>query len=244
MPFALNTREEALVACGRHCCICHRFVGTKIECHHIQTEAEGGDDSLSNCIPLCFDCHADVQHYNPQHPKGTKYRISELRSHRDRWIERVSNATPAIFDEERRSVDRELFATIKLEIPESLARGQLKDQCWGQPFSGDVLVQFRRIDRFLESIESEFIDPTCEGYRAEFFLAFRKFWLGDDFLQVSPVDHTANLYRLPKEWTRSSNSKVRQQFNDHMNNLNKQSSEAFDAYETMIREVRRLLIVR
>lgn len=244
MPFASNTREEALVACGRHCCVCHRFVGTKIECHHIQPEAEGGDNSLSNCIPLCFDCHADVQHYNPQHPKGTKYRPSELASHRDRWIDRVSNSTPAIFDAERRSVDRELFTIIKLEIPEGLAREILKDQHWGDSFSGDMLIQIRKIDRFLEGLESEFIDPTCEGYRAEFFHAFRKFWLSNDFLQVSPVDQRANRYRLPKEWTQSNDPEVRQQFDVCMNNLNKLSSEAFEAYETMIREIRCLLVVR
>jgi hypothetical protein len=59
----------------------------RIECHHIVPDSEGGESTLENCIPLCFNCHADVGHYNPKHPKGTKYSSSELRAHRDRWFE-------------------------------------------------------------------------------------------------------------------------------------------------------------
>ena len=32
--------------------------------------ADGGDNSVDNCIPLCFNCHAEVKSYNPKHPKG------------------------------------------------------------------------------------------------------------------------------------------------------------------------------
>lgn len=81
-----KVKEKALIACGRHCCICHQFCGTKIELHHIISEAEGGASTLDNCIPLCFNCHADVAHYNPYHPRGTKYTASELRGHRDKWF--------------------------------------------------------------------------------------------------------------------------------------------------------------
>jgi hypothetical protein len=79
-------REKALVACGRRCCICHKFCGTKIELHHIVAESKGGASTLENCAPLCFDCHADVGHYNPQHPKGTKFSPAEVRRHRDEWF--------------------------------------------------------------------------------------------------------------------------------------------------------------
>lgn len=80
-----EVQVKALVACGRKCCICHRFCGTKIELHHIQQEADGGLSDFDNCIPLCFDCHADVGHYNSRHPKGKKYTPGELRGHRDQW---------------------------------------------------------------------------------------------------------------------------------------------------------------
>ncbi|MFJ3460126.1 HNH endonuclease [Achromobacter spanius] len=81
-----DVRERALSACGRRCCICNRFCGVNMELHHIEPEADGGPSTLDNCIPLCFDCHADVGHYNDRHPKGTKYRPSELRRHRDAWF--------------------------------------------------------------------------------------------------------------------------------------------------------------
>jgi len=90
MPFPPQVKTEALVACGRCCCVCNRFCGVRIECHHIVPEAQGGDDSLENCIPLCFDCHAEAEHYNPRHPKGNKFSIEELRGHRDRWYRQRS----------------------------------------------------------------------------------------------------------------------------------------------------------
>ena len=56
-----------------------------MEVHHIIPKSEGGKDDLDNAIALCFDCHTDAGHYNPKHPKGTKFRPSELRKARDRW---------------------------------------------------------------------------------------------------------------------------------------------------------------
>lgn len=87
MPFSPDVKEDALVACGRCCCICHKFCGTKIEVHHIREESEGGDNSLGNAIPVCFDCHADMRSYDFKHPKGNKYSESELIRHRDIWYE-------------------------------------------------------------------------------------------------------------------------------------------------------------
>lgn len=83
MAFSDKVKEDALVACGRHCCICRKFCGNNIEVHHIKPHAEGGSDSFENAIPLCFDCHAEVGQYNSNHPKGTKFTERELRRHRD-----------------------------------------------------------------------------------------------------------------------------------------------------------------
>lgn len=35
MGFPTSVADEVLVRCGRHCCICEEFVGSKIELHHI-----------------------------------------------------------------------------------------------------------------------------------------------------------------------------------------------------------------
>ena len=42
---------------------------------------------IDNAIPLCFDCHADVGHYNTKHPRGRKYSILELKARRDQIYE-------------------------------------------------------------------------------------------------------------------------------------------------------------
>ena len=89
MPFPQSVRDEALVAAARHCCVCHRYKGVKVEVHHIVPESQGGPNQIENAITLCFDCHADAGHYNPNHPRGTKFSASELRLHRDSWHFRV-----------------------------------------------------------------------------------------------------------------------------------------------------------
>ena len=85
MSFPQQVADAALVACGRCCCICHKFCGTKIELHHIKQVAFGGEDTFDNCIPLCFDCHADMGKADPKHNKGKRYTEDELRQHRDKW---------------------------------------------------------------------------------------------------------------------------------------------------------------
>jgi hypothetical protein len=92
MGFSAEVRDKALIACNRCCCICHKFCGKKIELHHIQQKADGGDDSFDNCIPLCFDCHADMGKTDPHHPKGKQYSARELIGHRDNWYQKVKNS--------------------------------------------------------------------------------------------------------------------------------------------------------
>jgi hypothetical protein len=86
MPFPIDVRLQALVACQRHCCLCHERKHTRLQCHHIVQEADGGPDTFNNCIPLCPDCHAEVMAFNPRHPFGaTPYHREELIQRRDDW---------------------------------------------------------------------------------------------------------------------------------------------------------------
>jgi hypothetical protein len=57
-----------------------------METDHIVPEAEGGDDSIENAIPVCFECHAEIHSYNDKHPRGRKYLPEELRSHKEQWL--------------------------------------------------------------------------------------------------------------------------------------------------------------
>ncbi len=78
--------ESLLVACHRRCCICHKHAGVKIEIDHIEPASEGGPGLIDNAIPVCFDCHAEIHLYNPAHPKGRRFRASEIRAHKQQWL--------------------------------------------------------------------------------------------------------------------------------------------------------------
>ena len=85
--------DNLLVACHRRCCICHRYCGFRMEVDHIVPKAEDGTDEYDNAIAGCFDCHAEIHHYNPDHPKGRRFRPNELKAHRDQWLA-FCNANP------------------------------------------------------------------------------------------------------------------------------------------------------
>ena len=105
MPFPKTVKEKAAVACNRCCCICHEFKGLKLEFHHIKQEADGGENTFENCIPLCFDCHADMGGVNPKHPKGNAYSEKELRMHRDKWYEQCSSKMVTLEDATDADID-------------------------------------------------------------------------------------------------------------------------------------------
>ena len=86
MPFPPSVKREVLTKSARHCCVCHRYKGVKVEVHHIVAQSDGGSDDVENAIALCFDCHADAGHYNPDHPKGSRFSPTELRQARDLWF--------------------------------------------------------------------------------------------------------------------------------------------------------------
>jgi len=96
MSFSKKIADEVLVKSGRRCSICNIFCGTKIELHHIKPKYQGGEDIFDNCIPLCFNCHADVGSYNFNHPKGKKYSEKELKMHREKLYEKMVIFIPEI----------------------------------------------------------------------------------------------------------------------------------------------------
>jgi hypothetical protein len=68
-----------------------------IEVHHIVPEKDGGTDEEDNAIPLCFDCHAKVSHYDSTQPIGTKFKPEELKKRRDQvYDECTRNLVPVL----------------------------------------------------------------------------------------------------------------------------------------------------
>ena len=101
MGFNRTQSNKLLVSCHRRCCICHRYCGIKIELHHIKPIENGGGDSIENAIPLCFECHAEVQLYNDAHPRGRKFSSDELRDHREQWLKICEKSTGALLMPQR-----------------------------------------------------------------------------------------------------------------------------------------------
>lgn len=98
MPFPANLREKLLLWCDRHCCLCKKSCDAFIEVHHIIPEGRpGGTNGEQNAIPLCFDCHAKISHYDSTQPVGTKFRPAELKKRRDQvYDEFTQHLMPAL----------------------------------------------------------------------------------------------------------------------------------------------------
>jgi hypothetical protein len=51
--------------------------------HHIVPESEGGSGDYDNGIPVCLDCHAEIESKSNM---GRRFTPGELKMHRDRWM--------------------------------------------------------------------------------------------------------------------------------------------------------------
>lgn len=81
--FSEADKVKVLLWCNRHCCLCGKLTGVGIEVAHIEPHLS----DIDNAIPLCFDCHAAIGHYNKRHPRGRKFSIVELKARRDQIYE-------------------------------------------------------------------------------------------------------------------------------------------------------------
>jgi hypothetical protein len=92
--FQEDDKIKMLLWCGRYCCLCGKNAGTDIEIAHISNK---GGNNIDNGIPLCYDCHAKIGHYNREHPRGNKYKPEELKERREQiYEEHTRNLVPPI----------------------------------------------------------------------------------------------------------------------------------------------------
>ncbi|MFJ7371956.1 HNH endonuclease [Lysinibacillus capsici] len=100
-----KVKEDVLYKCKRYCSYCETYKGRDIEIHHIVQKADGGEDSFDNAIPLCFDCHSEIGSYNPNHPKGNRFRPNELKKIRDTFynkVEKLPRKPNVLLDDDKR----------------------------------------------------------------------------------------------------------------------------------------------
>lgn len=197
MDFSQNVRDEALVACGRCCCICHKFCGTKINLHHIVQIADGGNNSFDNCIPLCLDCHEDMGKADPRHSTGKHYSHSELRMHRDNWYASVNNGlgnvhSPVCDD------DKNLYCKINSIFTTDI-QYILHHHDFREIIPSDLVPAINNLCHLEENLDTEFINIELEKLRGTLFdsaQSFRNYLAKDTFYRLIGEQE----YLVPRLW--------------------------------------------
>lgn len=86
--FADSDVVKMLLWCDRHCCICGKSCGVNIEIAHID---KNGTKDIDNALPACYECHGQIEHYNPNHPKGRKFSYKERKARRNQIYEQYTH---------------------------------------------------------------------------------------------------------------------------------------------------------
>ena len=200
MGFSREVKLKVLLSCARHCCVCHRYTGVKVEVHHIVPKDKGGSDSFQNAIALCFDCHCDAGHYHARHPRGTKFSKDELIASRDLWYESVKNGGIASPQGDDILYCRYLLCK-GTEVFREITRGELNNI----PFTNTLLVDnlalsFQRqilqiySDQTLRSMPSRISYKNIDSYLAAFPDAIRS----DGFYETARTPSLSELTELAK----------------------------------------------
>lgn len=207
-----------------------------MESHHIVHEAEGGPDTFENCIPVCFDCHADMKSYDFKHPKGTKYTAQELRQHRDRWYEKIAAGGGLASLPEHVAVDREVFASFQKLVPYYPTLDYLKGRNFaGFSFNREPLDPLSSYAHYGDRVEYEFLDPEMESARGEFVSAVRRF-ISLLATNTWPT-HLHDTYSVPQEWETTQPER----FHCVVDEIHGAANAVESTYANLIRMARRRL---
>ena len=235
MGFNQSIVESALLSCGRHCCLCHKFCGTKIELHHIEQRKNGGEDTFDNCLPLCFDCHADVMQYNPAHPKGKKYNISELKKHRENWYKKVELSGGLIISNTKYcELDRSTFERLNKLLSSKELMYFIKHNIFCYKFDDKLMIE---IDLFLKECELpefEFIDSDLEGIKSQLEIYFEKL---DILITKNTFGAGQGKQSIPYEWEEMQPERYKKAIND----FTELSPLIYETYTSMVKLARRKL---
>lgn len=160
MAFSDKVKTDMMVLCARHCCVCHRYRGLKIEVHHIIPKQQGGEDIIDNAIALCMDCHADAGHYFAGHPKGIKLSPEELHKQKIAWIEivrehKINDSKDCLVELALKQPKAVLVSKMIMEKTEYENRNWLKDVCILLKKDVMELIRERQQDAFMMKIDPQ-----------------------------------------------------------------------------------------
>ena len=236
MPFPSNVKEDVFVACGRCCCLCHKFCGIKLEVHHIQEESAGGPNTFNNAIALCFDCHADMRSYDHKHPKGNKYSESELRRQRDTWYEKVKGNIGVAPRAAIVETDKQVYELLVRVLPWDGSINFIRTNNFAG-FSFDLarLDDLHEFEHHCKNPAFEFIDPDLETLRASLFGGV------DEFTRTIAIEtfptHTSGWNAVPDEWE----DEQPERFSRVVNKLHRDAARIVEAYGNLLKTATRKL---
>jgi len=236
MSFSTKVKVDVLAACGRHCCLCHKFCGSKIEIHHVHPKGDGGDDEFDNAIPLCFDCHADMTSYDHKHPKGTKYTEPELKRHRNDWYKKVAGSSGIVPQGEIVEADKKVYASLIEILPWNRTILFVREHNFaGFSFERKQLNDFGRFIDQCKNPAFEFIDPDLEGLRLNLHQQMHVF-MSTVALQTFPV-YTTGWNSVPEEWE----SEQPERFDKVVTTLHQSAQKICETYDALVKTAKRKL---
>ncbi len=235
MPFPPNVKEDALVACGRHCCLCHIFSGQRMEVHHIKQESDGGPNTFDNAIPLCLNCHAEVKAYDPHHPVGNRYTESELIRQRDNWYSKVRSSGALISNPDTLEIDRKTYRKLAEYLPRNIMHlFRDIDLSWSS-FKNGQLDNVEYFPDFVEDPAYEYLDADIDAAKVSLARSIKKF-TSDSI----PYLHNDGEYvMIPRDWEFDLPDK----YYEAAELLNKDTTEIWNKYCDYIRLCRRKLLI-
>jgi len=209
-----------------------------MQCHHIEPHAEGGEDTFDNCIPLCLECHGEVEAYNTKHPIGTKYTPTELRRRRNEWYEALKNPSLTVLNAKHVNIDRDMVKRLCQVCSPRTMQAYFCGRDCAYPFEKAILDALDDFCEFRNRVESHFLDPALESLFAEFNAAvlqmIRTLRGADIFKETESVLHFPKQYpQDPQEhpaYLRSWDRRV--------NLASKAANRLYRAYEELIHECR------
>jgi len=236
MSFGKTVKEEALVASGRCCCICHKFCGIKIEVHHIVHQKADGTDDFDNAIPLCFDCHADMTSYDFKHPKGNKYSESELKRLRDNWYKKVKGNIGIADIHTVVETDKVVYKKLIKNLPWEGSISFIKTFNFnGYSFELKNLDDLYNFLNFCENPNYEFIDPDLEIQKITLKKAIIDFC---SIIENNTFSTNSPYYNaVPDEWVDTQPER----FEKTVKNLHSSSYKIVNLYSDFVRTAVRKL---
>ena len=148
-------------------------------------QAEDGPDTYDNGVPVCFECHAEIHSYNPQHPRGRKFQPSELRAHRDQWFS-ICGEHPEIF--RTGSFVRAQVGPLQSLIDEL----DFNEAITSVPPGQDQFCPFKEV-QFLEAVRAGSISPLRDELKRSINLAYVQMAQVNQIVNTMTNSHNPNM---------------------------------------------------